>query len=292
MDKFNAAAALLPKKIQREILKIPESVRKNCEEIRFRTGYMPSLIYDGLEHDVTGIVVSADDIEAVIEKASGASVHAVESEIAKGFMFVDGGIRIGLCGTAVIKGNGIFGLRDFSSIAIRIPHEINDCGTDILREMLSDGLKDIIIISPPGYGKTSCLREYVRIISDMSYRVSLIDERGEIAGIANAVPQFNVGAHTDIMQSMAKREASIMMLRAMNPQIIAMDEISSPEDIKSIEEISGCGVKILATAHAKNVQDLKKRPVYADMLSKQIFKYAIIIENTMGHRTYRSEVLL
>ena len=82
-----------------------------------------------------------------------------------------------------------------------------------------------------------------------------------------------------------------MMLRAMNPQLIAMDEISSPEDVKAIEEVAGCGVKILATAHAKDVTDLSKRPVYRELLKKQIFKYAIVIENNKTKRTYRAEEL-
>ena len=291
MDIFKDAAALLPKRIRSELLSLPSSITDKCEEIRLRTGRKLSIIYDGTEHDVTDFEISRSDIDAVLEKASGASVHAVESSIAKGFMYIEGGIRLGLCGTAVYKENGTFGIRDLSSLAIRIPHEIRDCGTEILEKLLSDGLCDIIIISPPGAGKTSCLREYVRIISDMSYRVSLIDERGEIAGVTGGVPQFDIGRHTDIMQNMPKREASIMMLRAMNPQLIAMDEISSPEDVKAIEEVAGCGVKILATAHAKDITDLKKRPVYKELLNMRIFRYAIIIENNNGIRRYRAEEL-
>lgn len=292
MRKFRDATALLPAEIYREILELPENVTNKCEEIRLRTGHPVSLAYAGMEHDIMeGRRICNDDIEAVIEKACGASVHSVESNIASGFLYVDGGIRLGLCGTAVIKSDGMLVLRDFSSIAIRIPHEVRNCGTDILNELISDELSDIIIISPPGAGKTTCIREYVRIISNSGNRVSLIDERGEVAGVSNGVAQFDVGRHTDIMQNLPKREAAIMMLRAMNPQLIAMDEISSPEDVKAIEEVAGCGVKILATAHAKDVTDLSKRPVYRELLKKQIFKYAIVIENNKTKRTYRAEEL-
>ena len=292
MQKFKDAAALLPIGICREMLELPENVTNKCEEIRLRTGYPISLAYDGKEHDIIeGHKICNDDIEAVIEKASGASVHSVESNIANGFLYVDGGIRLGLCGTAVRKENGALGLRDFSSIAIRIPHEVRNCGTDILNALISDGPSDILIISPPGAGKTTCIREYVRIISNSGSRVSLVDERGEVAGVTNGIAQFDVGRHTDIMQNLPKREASIMMLRAMNPQLLAMDEISSPEDVKAIEEVSGCGVKILATAHAKDVADLSKRPVYRELLRKQIFKYAIVIENIDAKRRYRAEEL-
>ncbi len=292
MHEFKDAAALLPMRINSEMLVLPESIADSCEEIRLRTGYPVSLVYGGTEHSILEeYEICCDDIDAVLEKASGASLHSVESNISKGFLHVDGGIRIGLCGTALVKANGTVGLRDFSSLAIRIPHEIRNCGTDVFEALISDGLSDILIISPPGAGKTSCIREYTRIVSDKGFRVSLVDERGEIAGLREGVPQFDVGSHTDIMQNLQKRDASIMMLRAMNPQLIAMDEISSPEDVKAIEEIAGCGVKILATAHAKSVHDLIRRPVYKDLLEKKIFSHAIIIENKCGVRTYRAEKL-
>lgn len=291
MQKFKDAAALLPKKLKEKILEVPENAAVKCEEIRLRTGRCPSLVYDGKEHGLQGVEISREDIDSVLEKASGASVHSVESSIANGFMYVEGGIRLGVCGTAIIKGSGSFGIRDLSSIAIRIPHEIKNCGTELYKTMISSGLNDIIIISPPGAGKTSSLREYVRISSEEAYRVSLIDERGEVGGVINGVPQFDIGSHTDIMQNLPKSEAAVMMLRAMNPQLIAMDEISSPEDVKAVEAVSGCGVKILATAHAKDVDELKKRPVYIKLLQSRIFKYAIIIENNMGVRRYRAEEL-
>lgn len=292
MREFKDAAALLPMRINSEMLVLPDSISGKCEEIRLRTGYPISLVYDGKEHEIIDdYEICRDDIDAVLEKASGASIHSVESSIAKGFMYVEGGIRLGLCGTAVNKENGLAGLRELSSVAIRIPHEIINCGSGLFKELISDGLRDIIVISPPGAGKTTCLREYIRIVSNMGYRISLVDERGEIAGIKDGVPQFDIGRHTDVMQNLPKREASILMLRAMNPQLIAMDEVSSPEDIKAIEEISGCGVTILASAHAKDVKDLTKRPVYRELIESRIFKYAIVIENNAGNRTYHAEEL-
>lgn len=292
MPQFKDAAALLPRSLSSGFLKLSEEKLEKCEEIHLRTGYPMSLLFDGEEHDfLAEHEISSQDIEAVLEKATDASIHAVQESISNGYLYVNGGIRIGLCGTGFVKENGLNGMRDFSSLAIRIPHEIHDCGTDKLFKTMENGLSDVLIISPPGAGKTSCLREYVRIISNCGYRVSLIDERGELSGINNGRTLYDVGAHTDIIFNLPKKSASIMMLRAMNPKLIAMDEISSEEDTRAVEEITGCGVKILATAHAGGVDDLKIRPIYSELLNKRIFQYAIIIKTNHGNRTYTLEKL-
>lgn len=288
MVKFEDAASLLPMSLYTELLSVPTDITEKCEEIRLRSGQALSLLYDGREHyPIPEYKISSDDIDAVLEKATDASLHCAEESISNGYISAKGGIRIGVCGMGFKKSNGLIGLREYSSLAIRIPHEIQNCGTDKLRMAINNGLTDILIISAPGAGKTSCLREYVRIISNDGTRVSLIDERGEISGAVSGTAQFDVGEHTDILLNIPKSEASIMMLRAMNPELIAMDEISSAADVKAVEEISGCGVKILATAHAGSVDDLTKRPIYEEMLRMQIFKYAIIIENILGKREYR-----
>lgn len=290
--KFKDAAALLPMSLYSQMLVLPEDITEKCEEIRLRTGYPMSLLYDGREHVIfCERCVCADDIATVLEKATDASLHCAEYSISEGYINARGGIRIGLCGTGYKKENGLNALRDPSSLAIRIPHEVHNCGVDLLMKALENGLSDILIISPPGAGKTSCLREYVRLISDKGYRVSLIDERGEISCSVFGEAQFDVGSHTDIMLNIPKCEAAVMMLRALNPQLIAMDEISSAEDVRAVEEISGCGVKLLATAHARDISELQKRPVYAKMLDMRIFRYAIIIKNTDDRRTYRLEEL-
>lgn len=292
MPQFKDAAALLPMSLYRQMINLPAEITESCEEIRLRTGYPLSLLYNGAEHYTSADrVISTDDIESVLEKATDASIHSAEESISNGYLSAKGGIRIGICGTCFVKENGLNGMREFSSLAIRIPHEVHSCGTDKLHQAMSDGLNDILIISPPGAGKTSCLREYVRLISNGGSRVSLIDERGELSGMVNGRPQFDVGNHTDILFNLPKSDAAIMMLRAMNPQLVAMDEISSAADVRVVEEIAGCGVKLLATAHAGGIEDLNKRPIYRDLLGMKIFRYAIIINNDRGSRTYTLEEL-
>ena len=149
----------------------------------------------------------------------------------------------------------------------------------------------VLILSPPGYGKTTFLRECIRQLSDSGKRVSVADERGELAAVHRGVPQFDLGKASDIMSGVPKAQAVMMLLRAMNPQIIAMDEISSPEDVEAAETASGCGVRLIATAHAADKSELYRRPVYKRLLELGVFKNTVVIENRCGRRSYSYEEL-
>ena len=142
-----------------------------------------------------------------------------------------------------------------------------------------------------GAGKTSLLRELVRLVSEGGRRVSLIDERGEAAGVWEGQPLFDVGPCTDVMTGAPKAEAAAMLIRAMTPQVLAMDEITTPADAEAARLAAGCGVKLLATAHAGSVRELAQRPVYRPLLSDGVFGAAVVIERHAGERRYRLEVL-
>ena len=292
MNRFNSAASLLPPALCSELLVQPKSVKDAAEEIRLRRGQAMSLLAGGREISVKeSYKISLFDLEAVLERATEASVYAVEQELSAGFISVEGGIRLGVCGTAVVNCGSVSSIRDLSSVSVRIPHEVRDCGGEVLQSILSAGLDSTLILSPPGGGKTTCMREYIRTISEQGYRVSVADERFELAGVYEGEPQFDIGPRTDVISGAKKSEAAMMLLRAMNPQVLAMDEISSDEDISAAETASGCGVKLLATAHADSVQSLYKRPIYKKLMELKEFKYAVTIRNTDGKRDYLLEEL-
>lgn len=150
---------------------------------------------------------------------------------------------------------------------------------------------NVLIISPPGGGKTTFLRECIRVISSSGVRVAVCDERGELAAVFRGVPQFDIGPMSDVMSDIPKSEAALMLLRSMNPQVIAMDEISSPEDCRAAASAVGCGVRVIATAHAASVSDLKRRNVYRFLLAQDVFNNIVVIENNAGVRSYRLETL-
>ncbi len=287
MNAYDEAVRLLPAKMAAVLGKEHE----NAEEFRLRTGVIPTALIDGREAAIGAQPVSGSDIACVVEKATNASVHTAQPDMAKGFISCRSGIRIGVCGCGIVQGGRITGIRDISSLSIRIPHEVKGCGQDVLQTALTGKTDNILILSPPGGGKTTLLRESIRLLSMSGNRVAVADERGELAAVYKGKTQFELGSCCDVMTGIPKSEAAMMLLRAMNPQTIVVDEISSPEDIPVARMAAGCGVRIIASAHAGSIQELTKRPVYRQLLSERIFGLAIIIENVSGRRYYRCEVL-
>ena len=288
MNTYEKALGLLPRRLLTECSDIPSS---EAEEFRLRAGRRATLLIGGTETPISSVPVDTSDIDSVIERATNASVHTAQSSIAKGFINCSGGIRIGLCGTGIIDKDKVTGMRGISSLAIRIPHEIRGCGQAAIDKVKADTVGSVLILSPPGYGKTTFLRECIRQLSDSGKRVSVADERGELAAVHRGVPQFDLGKESDIMSDVPKAQAVMMLLRAMNPQIIAMDEISSPEDVEAAETASGCGVRLIATAHAADKSELYRRPVYKRLLELGVFKNTVVIENRCGRRSYSYEEL-
>lgn len=283
MNTYEKALELLPRRLLTECSCIPAS---EAEEFRLRAGRKAAVLIGGTEMPISDVLIETRDIDWVIERATNASVHTAQSSIAKGFINCSGGIRIGMCGTGIIDDGKVTGMRGISSLAIRIPHEIRGCGQAAIDRIKAEPRDSVLILSPPGYGKTTFLRECIRQLSDSGKRVSVADERGELAAVHRGAPQFDLGNASDIMSGVPKAQAVMMLLRAMNPQIIAMDEISSPEDVEAAETASGCGVRLIATAHAADKSELCSRPVYRRLLELGVFKNAVVIENRCGKRSY------
>lgn len=244
---------------------------KAAEEFRLRAGRYPSALIGGREEVIADKAVTCDDIACVLEKATNASLHSVWQDMSRGFISCGFGLRIGVCGTGVISSGKLTGLRDISSVSIRIPKQTTECGGEILKKLCT-AKDNVLIISPPGGGKTTFLRECIRVISSSGVRVAVCDERSELAAVFRGVPQFDIGPVSDVMSDIPKSEAALMLLRSMNPQVIAMDEISSPEDCLAAASAVGCGVRVIATAHAASVSDLKRRNVYRLLLAQDVFK--------------------
>ena len=152
------------------------------------------------------------------------------------------------------------------------------------------------LMAPSGAGKTTLLRDLVRRLSTGtapygSRRVSLIDERGEVAVMVRGRPQMDVGPRTDVLDACPKALGIPIVLRAMNPQIIAVDEITVREDLRAVHLANGCGVRLLATIHAGNVEELKRKPLYAQLLEDRVFRLAVCIRRTGTGRCYEVEEL-
>lgn len=281
-DFVRTAFGLLPD----GLCPMPELYEKRrVEEIRLRVAQAPSLLIDGEEETVRSRPVSRQDIERVLEKATGASLHSAVSELREGYVNYRG-IRIGVCGTAVVKDGVLCGFKDFSSLNIRIPGGFRGDIGAIFSRLTYGGYSNTLVLAPPGGGKTTALRELIRRLSDSGERVGVVDERGELSAAYNGEACFDLGRGSDVLLGVRKSAGALMLLRGMNPTVIATDEITDRADIGAMLEIFGCGVGLLATAHATSADALNMRGLYRTLLDEKIFKYALEISGRGEARSF------
>lgn len=279
-----------------EILKKTRIDYGKLQEIRLRC-YKPLILnIDGKEYwfDEQGkrtfdrnnaYLVSPQDIKETIEYVSDYSLYAYEEELRQGFLTIRGGHRVGVAGKVVSEGEQIKGMKHISNINIRISHEKKGCADKILPWLFEKKkLCHTLLISGPGCGKTTMLRDLVRQISDgvgtaSGYTVGVVDERSEIAGCYNGIPQNDVGIRTDVLDCCPKAEGMMLLIRSMAPDVIAVDELGCQEDVRAIETAIHCGCKLLATVHGTSMEDIRKKPLFEHLIREQVFERYVVLCN-------------
>lgn len=277
MNVPSELAAMLPPNYRSALQTVPGQ----AEELRLRLGKRPAVLCGGVQTDLPLPAVTEEDIGGFVRAAAGNSCYAVQEQLRHGFLTLPGGHRLGLCGCAAVRDGEVMSLREISSLDLRFSR-------DITPETVPSVRTSTLIIGPPGCGKTTLLRCCIRQISDGGARVSVCDERGEIAGYHAGRMRYDLGAQTDVMTGMPKAAAMPMLLRSMNPQWIAVDEITAAEDVQAMERCSYCGVKLLATAHAESRDELAKRPVYQKLMTLGIFGRIICMA---ADKTFTEDVM-
>jgi len=283
MDELLQIRQILPPEYRRAL---EAAGPGQTEELRLRVGRPPTALTDGAERVLplrTGFgLVTRQDAETIVMNAARQSAYAAADTLREGYVTLEGGHRIGVCGTAVTREGEICGVRELSSICIRVARTFYAKRSQPLPLLTGSTL----VLGPPGSGKTTLLRDLIRLLSDSGRRVSVADERGELAACWQGSPQRDLGARTDVLTGGRKSEALLRLLRTMNPQWLAADEITAPEDLAAMEQCSYCGVLLLASAHAGSASELEKRPLYRRLLELKIFEQTIRL---LPDRTFQLE---
>lgn len=250
----------------------------NCAPIRVcYDGAYWFLSKTGLTKDKSAAFISGIcEAEDVVMRACEHSLYTVADTLKRGYIAVDGGIRIGVCGCGVTDGNELRTIKNFSSVNIRLPHEVIGCAAGLAAKIMRGGPKSTLVSSPPGGGKTTILRDLCRIISDSGYTVLLCDEKHELASVRNCAPMLDVGCRTDVICGIDKPRVFEMGIACMRPDVIITDELFS-FDIESVHRAVTCGIAVIASVHAKCADDLHAKPDFADIISRRLFSYYAFI---------------
>ena len=250
-------------------------------ELRLRVG-SNLRVYFGKSEKEFNINVTKEHLLKILSNISSNSIYSVQQDINKGFITIEGGNRIGVAGEVVIVDGKIRNIKDISSMNIRVAHECLGVANKIMDKIVSvDGIKNTLIVSPPGLGKTTLLRDIVRNLSERGYNISVIDERGEIAAMHAGSPTLNVGYRTDVISFVDKAFGMQMAVRSMAPQVVCTDEIGDLKDVEAIKYLCKCGVSYITTMHGHSLKDISSGPM-REILDCGYLDTVIVLSSKMG----------
>lgn len=292
---------------------LPSEILKQINEIRIRKN-LPLILVFGknclfitskgklLNHySEQCYVVDDEEFDLIFRKLSNYSVHSVIDNLTKGFITADGGNRIGVASTAVVKDKEITAVKEINSLNIRIASEVKDCARQLLNILYINSFPSIIVASAPAGGKTTFLRDFARLLSggfNSRYRkVSIIDERNEIAYKGENGISADLGINTDVLTGYSKSEGIEMAIRTLSPEIIICDEISKSSEVEAIADGFLSGVRFAVSVHASSREEIINKKIIRELIAKNEFDYIVLLNDytndfeIMEVSEIRSEIL-
>lgn len=271
------------------------------QEIRLRAGMAATILLGQGEKfvDARGQIVdrqeqgdrmTPQELDEILQHLCQYSLYAFADEIRQGFLTIQGGHRVGLAGQVILNDEG--GIRNIKYIRylnIRIAHQIKGAADPVMRFLYDKGqVRNTLLVSPPGCGKTTMLRDIIRQVSDgttfgQGVNVSVVDERSEIAGSYMGIPQNDVGRRTDVMDGCPKVEGMMMLIRSMAPRVLAVDELGSERDIEALRMASGCGCKLIATVHGESLEEIQNKKYMRYVMEEGMFDRYVVLERQDGN---------
>jgi len=298
MDNILQILRILPERVKCEITEmISHHVfsYNNLTEIHLRIKQLVIVkCEDRKEYVLKNIYITAEDINYCLQMITKYSIYAYQDSIRMGFVTIKGGHRVGVMGQAIVENSHICGQKNITFINIRVAHQMIGCAKKVMGFLCSGGFDNTLIVSPPNCGKTTLLRDIVRTVSNgincAPKKVAVIDERSEIAASFEGIPQNDIGQRTDVLDLAPKSQGMMIALRAMSPEIIAVDELGGEEDLSAVRQVINCGCKVIATVHGYDLQDCYNRKDLKEMIGHNGFTKILVLSAKNGAGTIESMV--
>lgn len=256
---------------------LTEYLTPRTEEIRFRRN-RPVIFLENQQELITPYRYNAQELENLVDRLTEGSLSSFFESIKVGYITIKGGHRVGLSGTAVYEGNQLAYMKDISSVNLRIAREVNGSADRLFQTVGHlDPFPGILLISPPGHGKTTLLRDFIRQLSEkrVGMRISVVDERGEIAASYQGELQHNLGIRCDVLNGYQKADGIRMAIRSLSPDVIAVDEIGTAADEDSLLYAFHAGVSVVATVHGHDQENFRKN--IRRLTAERVFSYEVYL---------------
>ncbi|MCZ8512814.1 stage III sporulation protein AA [Paenibacillus filicis] len=287
----------MPSSLQRILATLANTAEAELQEIRIRE-MRPLEIVRGSEYrfvtsdgELTAEPEQAyrptrQDCAGVLELLTQHSLYTFEEELRRGYITIAGGHRVGLSGRTVVEQGRVKYLKEISGFNFRLAREWKSSGARVLPYLIDAGVGRVartLVVSPPQQGKTTLVRDIARRLSlgteegMPALKVGIVDERSEIAACVKGVPRFDVGPRTDVLDACPKAEGMMMMIRSMSPDVLVVDEIGRVEDAAAIHEALHAGISVIATAHGRDVDDIRSRPILRELIGDGVFDRFVVL---------------
>lgn len=270
-------------------LRLKQSIKDEdfIEEIRIRQNN-PIILKFCNKEEIINYCIVTEEIMQIMQYLCDNSIYSYQNQICSGYITIKGGHRVGVTGSVVIQDNKIININYISSLNFRVAKQIKGASNYVLKYVLNienNSVYNTLIVSPPGGGKTTLLRDLIRQVSNgieeikfNGITVGIVDERGEIAAMHKGTAQNEIGIRTDVLDNVPKSIGMKMLIRSMSPKVISADEIGNSQDVDAINYATCCGVKGIFTAHGNSIEDIKLNPELKKLISQNIFERIIFLE--------------